>query len=167
LKQAKYAVAVRDGSKLFLFRKIKRQATTDIYVSWPLKRFLFFDNPHATYHASGQLHLKTSPKCKVLPPEYRQKPDASLKGVEGIVMTPIHAKELKKTCIPSRYDNVFEIPISDISAGLYVGDYQMQFALAEAGVPVPVTDMPGSPQLIRQYAFRDDVPWIVVTLFKP
>jgi hypothetical protein len=144
LKPAKYAVAVRDGSNLFLFRTIKRKATTDVYIFWPIKKFLLFNNPHASYHASGQVHIKTSPKCKPLPPKQQQKPDASLKGIEGILLTPIHAGELKKNCIRSQYDEVFEVPISDISPPQHIGAYQAYFALAERGVSVPVPNMPDS-----------------------
>ncbi len=166
MKPAKCAVAVRDGSNLLLFRTIKRKATTDVYVLWPIKKFLLFDNPHASYHASGQVHIKTSPKRKPLPPRQQQKPDASLKGIEGMLLTPIDAGELKTNLHPSRYHDVFEIPITDISPPEHTGTYQVYFALAERGVAVPVPDMPGQPRLIRQHTFQDDVPWIVVTLLE-
>jgi hypothetical protein len=116
MKRAKYAVTIRGGTNLFLFRTIKTSAS-GVYVHWPMKRFFLFDNQHVSYHATGQVHIKTSPnpKDRPLPPRHQQRPDASLKGVEGMLLTPIYAGELKRKCSPSNYDEVFEIPISDIS----------------------------------------------------
>jgi hypothetical protein len=166
LKPAKYAVAVRNGSDLFLFRTIKRKATSDVYVCWPVKKYLWFDNPHSSYHASGEVHIKTSPKSKRVLGRQQQRPDSSLKGVEGILLTPIDARELKKICLPSKYDGVFEIPIAEIVPSLHIGAYQVYFCLSEQGVSIPAPNLPGNPKLIRQHIFNGDLPLISVTLFK-
>ena len=51
-----YAVAVRDGHELFLFCRIRRTVTGDVYVLPPRPDPDW--NPHVSYHASGQYHVK-------------------------------------------------------------------------------------------------------------
>ena len=165
MRRAKYAVAVRGGTDLLLFRIIKT-SPSGIYIHWPIKRFLLYDRPHVSYHASGQINIRTSPRSSALPPRYAQKPDASLVGVEDMVLTPIDARELKKNVIPSRYDEIFVVPLADISPPRHTGAYQAYFALAEPGVSVPLPNLPGHPRLISQWSFKNDVPWIVVTLYE-
>jgi hypothetical protein len=54
----RYAVAVRDGSELWLAWWVKRSPTGDVYLLPPTladrKR-----NPHASYHCSDQRHFKS------------------------------------------------------------------------------------------------------------
>jgi hypothetical protein len=60
-KDTRFAIAVRDGKDLWLFLWLKRDATGDVYVFWPIDEK--GRNPHASYHASGRSHQKSYNKA--------------------------------------------------------------------------------------------------------
>jgi hypothetical protein len=61
-----YAIAARDGVDLFLVLHIKRNWKGEFVPMWRGHERPWDDpcwNPHATYHALGELHQKASAKC--------------------------------------------------------------------------------------------------------
>src|SRR6266852_3557322 len=80
-----YAVAVRDGTDMWLYKTIKRTGRGDIFVFWPfdLKRG---GRPHASYHADGRMHIKKEGEMP-LKPQHVQKPDASFNGCHSVIVT--------------------------------------------------------------------------------
>ena len=55
---ATFAIAVRDGTDLFLILSIRRGPKGDVYVNWPRPHDPKW-KPHASFHASGQHHQKS------------------------------------------------------------------------------------------------------------
>ena len=157
----KYAVAVRDGKDLFLFLSICRAPQGDVYVNFP--RDCEPDwKPHSSYHASGQHHQKSFGHKALV--RHRRKPDVNYRGTENVVTTGIASDEpraVNTPCEPASFEGVFEIPLSDLRPDKY-----------RTFVSVDISDREGEPiitpgaKVIRQAAFQDAFPWVLVTLFK-
>ena len=90
----RFAVAVRDGTVLFLWLWIKRAPAADIYVMLPTGRsdpYWKNWNPHASYHASGQFHHKSFDGRLLV--KHLQKPDENFVGVHNLLQRGIAAHE--------------------------------------------------------------------------
>ncbi len=130
-----YAIAMRDGGDFWLYKTIKQTGKGEIFVFWA------FDlarggRPHASYHTNGRLHLKKKKDEMPLDPHYVQRPDASFRGCQQVVMSPISIAETKSwntNCRISGYEGVFEIPTSDVSPNEYVGRFQVDVSLVKPG----------------------------------
>jgi hypothetical protein len=154
-----YAVAVRDGHDLFLFCRIHRAVTGDVYVIPP--RPVPKWNPHVSYHASGQYHVKNYDHPYHI--SHWQRPDANFKSTRNMSTMGIAASEPRITNAPCKvedYTEVFEIPSSDLRPEMYYTLLSVDLTEA-AGRPI-IT--PGA-RILRQAIFQDTVPWIMVTLF--
>ncbi len=119
-----FAVAVRDGTDLFLWIRIRR-AESGIYYVFATGREEEAEwkkwNPHGSQHKDGRFHHKSFDH-KVFPPEQRQKPDADFKGTEQLVTRPIAPDEPRLVgviCDPAKFDAVLEVPVSILSAKKY------------------------------------------------
>jgi hypothetical protein len=161
--QRDYAIAVRYGVELFLFLSVARSSQGDVYVNilhnqhgddWE------YWKPHASYHASGQ-HHQTSFGHKALVSS-RQPPDANFSDAQNIVTMPIRVDEprrLNTPCQAADFHEVCEIQISELGK-----DTLIAVDITEPNGKAIIT--PGA-KIIRQTAFTDAVPWILVTLFAP
>ena len=158
-----FAVAVRDGSDLFLWLRLKRDIDGDIYYVFPTgrtgKEWKKW-NPHGSHHASGQRHHKSFNHPFFI--EMRQKPDDNFKGSETMITRPVASHEPRAfdvICNPLDFVEVMEIPIGIISQKTY-----------EATISVDLTEADGPPhvialgQVVEQRAFTDATPWIWVTV---
>jgi hypothetical protein len=155
-----FAVAVRDGSDLFLFLSVCRAQSGDVYVNFP-RDYKPNWKPHSSYHASGQHHQK-SYGHKVLVRK-GQKPGSTFSGTQNVVTSGIAADEPRAIhcpCQAAGFEGVFEIPISDLSTDMYRTMISVDISEPN-GQP---TTTPGS-TVVRQAVFKDAVPWIIVTLF--
>jgi hypothetical protein len=88
-----FAVAIRDGSELFLWLRLRRAPKDDIYCMIPTGRNdpeLRKWDPHESLHKDGNLHRKSFDR-KMFPKKER-KPDASFAGVLNL-LTRSAAKE--------------------------------------------------------------------------
>lgn len=155
-----FAVAVRDGSDLFLFLSVCRTPSGDVYVNFP--RDCKPDwKPHSSYHASGQHHQKSFGHKAIV--RKGPKPDSTFSGAQNVVTTGIAADEpraIHSPCPAGDFEGVFEIPISDLSRDKYRTMISVDITEPD-GQPITT---PGS-TVVRQAVFRDAVPWILVTLF--
>jgi hypothetical protein len=154
-----YAVAIRDGDELWLFCRINRTVTGDVYVA-PLRPDPNW-NPHVSYHASGQYHVKNY----ALPyhVSHWQKPDANSLGTHNLSTMGIASHEPRITNAPCKvedYTEVFEIPISELRPEQYRTFVSLDLT-EPSGQPI-IT--PGA-KILRQAIFQDSIPWIMVTLF--
>ena len=52
-----YAIAIKDSGDLFLFIVIRRDIKGNVYVNF--NEHHSGNEPHSSYHASGQLHYKS------------------------------------------------------------------------------------------------------------
>src|SRR5713101_351949 len=121
-KDTRFAIAVRDDEGLWLVMSLRRDRKGNVHAFWPTgARAETGYHPHVSHQASGWTHFKTFDK-PLLPPEQRQKPDASFSGTEHVVTTPICLQTLrgtrafKRPCRVEKYPGgVFEIAASEIS----------------------------------------------------
>lgn len=154
------AVAVRDGSDLFLFASISRGLKGDVYVNFPRDREPKW-KPHSSYHASGQHHHKSFGYNALV--HHRKKPDVNFSGTENLVTTGISREEPREINVPcptADFDDVFEIPISDLRPEKY--RTYLSVDLAEPnGSPIIY---PGA-KVIRQKITQNVIPRILITLF--
>ena len=154
-----YAVAVRDGHELFLFCRIRRTVTGDVYVLPPRPDPDWIH--HVSYHASGQHHVKSYGHPYHV--SHWQKPDANFLGTHHMSTMGIASSEPRITNAPCKvedYAEVFEISISDLRSDLY--RTMLSVDLTESSGQPIIT--PGA-RILRQVIFQDAVPWIIVTLF--
>jgi hypothetical protein len=158
-----YAVAVRDGNELFQFLTIARSSEGDVYVNI-LHKQQGSDwerwKPHASYHASGQHHQKSFGRKALI--ARRQPPDVNFRSAENVVTMPLPADEprrLNTPCNMTEFYDVFEIQASDLTENT-----QISVDVTEPNGDAIIT--PGA-KIIRQFAFTDAVPWILVTVFGP
>jgi hypothetical protein len=157
-----YAVAVRDGVDLFLFLTITRSMSGDVYVNilhnrqgptWDRWK------PHASYHASGQHHQKSfGHKALVF---HHQRPDVTFRDTENVVTMDLPVDEprrLKRPCQTADFDELFEITVGKLTPNT-----RISVDVTEPNGRAIIT--PGA-RIIWQNAFKDTVPWVVVTVFQ-
>ena len=154
-----YAVAIRDGSSLWLFLWVRRSAKGEYFVLIPRPDGAW--NPHASYHRDGRLHQKGHDQ-KMLPASQRQKPDSSFRGTEQMLSTPIEpetGREVKALCDPSQFSDIFEIPVEHITGRGHL----IAIDLTERDAAALWTP---SSEVIAQKRFAGVFPEILVTHWK-
>ncbi len=156
----KYAVAIRNGGP-FLYLRITRHATGDVYVVHVTHPAFRKRALHASYHADGWYHLKSYGHRLLI--RRGSRPDANFRDPVTFWGMSIAAGDGFATpCNPADFDEVFEIPMSSLSASTVVRRTQLEVSLVGPGeLPVPSW---GNVLWHRRY-FRDRVPWIVVSLY--
>ena len=160
-----YAVAVRDGKDLFLWIRLRRTGSTDIYYVFPTGRDEQSEwkkwNPHGSWHKDGRTHHKSYDRKSFA--RQRQKPDSNFTGSENLITRPIARNEPRAfgvPCHPAEFSQVMEIPAGVLSDKRY--ETQISIDLTErGGNPILV---PGC-RVLAQHVFNDSVPEILVTLF--
>jgi hypothetical protein len=160
-KNYQIAIAVRDASELLVILTVCRSPQGDVYVNFPRDHKPKW-KPHSSYHASGQHHQKSYSHKGLM--RHRQRPDSNFRGTENIVTTRVTADDgrvLNIPCARDSFDGVFEIPIAVLNSGSSCVDLSVD--IAEPGSTAIIT--PGS-KILVQSAFKDSVPWILITLFE-
>jgi len=150
----RYAVAVREGSDLWLTWWVKRSAKGEFFVMLP--RGDGEHDPHASYHLDGKFHSKSCGK-KLGPPQKRQPLTATFRETENLGGYAGHGpKAVGAICDPAAFSGIVEIPTGLLGPrhGMVVVD------LVEPGcepLSWPFT-------LARQEVFHDFVPWLVIRI---
>ena len=155
-----YAVAVRAVDNLYLLLRIRRSAAGDVYAIFPRDEPHW--NPHASYHATGRHHQKSFNYATMA--RDRQAPTVDFKDAENLVTFGVSSDEPKAigvTCDPGKFDAVFEIPVAELRPERYRTAISVD--LAEPGATAII---PSTARVVRQAAFDDAIPWIVVTLYE-
>lgn len=156
----RFAVAVRDGTDLFLYLTICRGKAGDVYVNFP-RDFEPDWKPHSSYHATGQHHQKSFDHKALL--RHRQKPDTNFRGTENVVITGIASDEprsFNSLCEEIKFQAVFEIPCGELSLEKY-----RTFLSVDLAYPIGEPVITPGAKVLRQAVHQDAVPWIIVTLF--
>jgi hypothetical protein len=154
---ALYAVAVRDGGDLLMLVTIRR-SRQNVYVNIPRPHLPDWQ-PHASYHASGQRH-QVSFGCKFdvqahpCPDEFRGQ-----QNVVTLLISPTETRAVNLACNPADFHQTFEIAKADIAPK----GARLAIDLVEPGLG-PLTPCPDA-TLVRESAFADSEPWIVVSLW--
>lgn len=158
----KYAIAVRDSGDLFLIFEINRSSKGDVYVNFNDRDSKHM--PHSSYHASGQLHHKSYNR-KLFPPIQKQPLIGTFTGSGGVITTSIQrgdARAWNSTCIPTNYQEIMEIKDEIITPEF---GYQVFFELIEPNTKPWVSTYPYA-NIVQQHLFKDNSPWIVVSLYE-
>jgi hypothetical protein len=157
----KYAVAIRDGNRLFWHLRITRHLDGDVYVITVADRAFRRRAAKASYHASGRIHVK-SYGCMVFPPRHGPPPDANFQGVQTFWGTAL-AGPFQIRCNPANFDDVFEIPMTSVSPDIATCRTHIEVSL------VGKDDQPIAPDLRcllwHRRFFKDRLPWIVVSVY--
>jgi hypothetical protein len=146
----RYAVAVREGSDLWLTLWVRRSRKGEFFVMVPRKDPGW--DVHTSYHLNGTLHLKSfghktmSKKLQPLTGTFR--------GTEHLGGNAGHGpKSVGAICDPADFSGVVEVAPGIL--GPRDGDIVVD--LVEPGCkPIPWSNV------VRQEVFKDTVPWVVI-----
>jgi hypothetical protein len=102
----RYAVAVREGSDLFMTHFIRRDPKGDVYLMIPRGRGS--GNPHASYHRNGRFHQKSHDHS--MSKRQLQPLAGNFNGCEHLGMYGGHApKIVGVTCDASKLTGIVEV----------------------------------------------------------
>lgn len=154
----RYAVAVREGSDLWLTLWVRRSQKGEFFVLLPMGDRDW--NPHTSYHLDGTLHSK-SYDCKVLPPQKRQSLTGPFCGIVELGIQAGHApKGVGAICDPAVFSGVVEV----LSGVLGPKHGAVGVALVEPGHTPP--DYTWGYEVVTQTVFRDVTPNVVITVLR-
>ena len=151
----RYAVAVREGSDLWLTLWVRRSRKGEWFVMVPRGDRDW--NPHTSYHLDGTLHMKSRDQT-VLTPTKRQPLTGTFRGTEHLGASYGHGpKSVGAVCDPTAFAGVVEVAPGVLGPR----DGWVAVDLVEPGCEP--TDLPWA-QIVRREVFRDVVPWVVITV---
>jgi hypothetical protein len=101
--EQKYAVALEDGSDLWLTLWVRCSPKGEIFVMIPRGDRDW--DPHTSYHLDGRLHGKSHGR-KTLPPQKRQPLTSTFKGSEHLGVNAGHGKSTGAVCDPKTFDGM-------------------------------------------------------------
>jgi len=149
----RYAVAIHDGSALWLTLWVRRSPKGEFFVLYPRADRRW--NPHTSYHLDGRLHQK-SYNHKALPPSMHQPLTGTFHGTEHLGVFAGHGTGIP--CDPAGFSGVVQVAPGVLGphAGMVAVD------LVEPGID-PILAIPGANAVQRQ-VFADFIPWVVITI---
>jgi len=151
----RYAVAVREGSDLWLTLWVRRSRKGEFFVMLPRGDRDW--DVHASYHLNGTLHMKSYDR-KVLPPLKCQPLTGAFRGTVRLAAFAGHApKSVGAICDPTAFSGVVEIAPGILGPH----DGQITVDLVEPGCHPAA--LPWA-KIARREVFRDILPWIVITV---
>jgi hypothetical protein len=142
---------------------LKREAAGNVYAFWATD-----DNawtPHASHHASGDRHVKSHGRGRILA-RTGQRPAAAFVGSEQLITTPISldvVRRLNRPCVAAAYaGGVVTIPAAAVDAVASVGRTAVAVDLVEPGAPPVIYPLTAA---LQRTVFDEAVPHISVTLW--
>jgi hypothetical protein len=147
----RYAVAVREGSDLWLTLWVRRAPKGDVYVVIPRNDGKW--NPHASYHRDGTFHSKSF--NHKMSSSKRQPLTEAFKGCEHLGMNAGHGpKTIGAICDPAMFTDVIEVPPGILGP-------------RDGFVAVDLVEPDCDPlelynPVILTKTFKDSVPWLVI-----
>jgi hypothetical protein len=151
----RYAVAVREGSDLWLTLWVRRSPQSEFFIMVPRGDRDW--DPHTSYHLNGNLHMKGH-DLKLLPPQKRQPLTGAFRGSEHLGVYGGHfPKSVGAICDPMAFSGVVEVARGVLGPNHGV----VTLDLVEPGHEP--TWFPWTKIVTRQ-VFRDILPWVVITV---
>ena len=151
----RYAVAVREGSDLWLTLWVRRSRKGEFFVMVPRGDRDW--DPHTSYHLDGTLHMKSHGRT-VLPPTKRQPLTGAFRGTEHLGGFFGHGpKSVGAICDPTAFSGVVEVAPGVLGPR----DGGVTVDLVQPGCDP--TAFPWT-QIARQEVFREILPWVVITI---
>ncbi len=151
----RYAVAVREGSDLWLVLWVRKSRKGEIFAMIPRNDRDW--DAHTSYHLNGTMHSKSF--GKTFHPQRRQPLTGTFRGTEQFPgIGGFEPKSVGAICDPTAF-----IGIVEVAAGvLGPVDGTVVVELVEPNCePTPFSSAP----LVRQEVFQESIPWIVVRVF--
>jgi hypothetical protein len=151
----RYAIAVREGSNLWLTLWVRKSRNGEVFVMMPRGDRDW--DPHTSYHLDGTLHSKSFGTTRHS--QKRQPLTSSFRGTEQL---PGYAgfgpKRVGAICDPAAFDGVVEIGCGILGPR----NCTVVVDLVEPNCePMPFSSAP----LPRQEVFQKSIPWIVISIF--
>ena len=151
----RYAVAVREGSDLWLTLWVRRSRKGEFFIMVPRGDRDW--DPHTSYHLDGTLHIKSYGRT-VLSPTKRQPLTGAFRGTEHLGGFFGHGpKSVGAICDPTAFSGVVEVAPGVLGPR----DGGVTVDLVEPGcepIAFPLT------KITRREVFRDILPWVVITI---
>jgi hypothetical protein len=151
----RYAVAIREGSNLWLTLWVRRSWKGEFFVIIPRGDGGW--DPHTSYHLNGRFHSKSHGRT-FGPPRKYQPLTGTFRGTEHLGVYGGHGpKGVGAICDPAAFSGIVEVQPGILGPR----DGVVAVDLVEPGHP-PL-EHPG-----RQHAeqvFQDFVPWVVIRIF--
>ncbi len=150
----RYAVAIEDDRGLWLTLWVQRSPKGEYFVFQPRDKEW---DPHASYHINGNYHQKS--RNVKLAHQQRQRLDR-FSGAEHLGFFYGHDVEMA-VCYPEAFTRVIRVPpgILEPMSGAVLID------LVEPGeAPAPHHRCVPGLQIVKEEAFRDCSPWIVIAI---
>ncbi len=148
----RYAVAIRDGSNLWLTLWVRRSPKPEFFVMQPRSDRGW--DPHISYHFNGKLYWKSHDRS-VLKTE-RQPLSDTFRGAVHLGGYRGHGKSIGAICDPKAFDGIVEVECDVL--GPQHG--QVVVDLVEPGRE----PMPWPFVLVRQKTFKHSKPWVVIRI---
>lgn len=151
----RYAVAVREGTDLWLTLWVRRSPKGEFFVMRPRGERDW--DPHTSYHLDGTVHMKSHGR-KVLPPRKCQPLTEQFRGTLHLGAYYGHGpKIVGAICDPTAFAGIVEVPPGVLGPR----DGVVTVDLAEPG-----NDPTGFPweRIVVQRVFQDITPSVVITV---
>ena len=153
--ELRYAVAVREGSDLWLVLWVRRSRKGEFFVMLP--RLDQESDVHASYHLDGTRHLKSDHRT-VLPSTKLQPLRGTFRGTEQLVsFFGYGPKSVGAICDPAAFSRVVEVPPGIL--GPFDGGITVE--LVQPGCDPAA--FPWAKIALRE-VIRDIPPWIIITI---
>src|SRR5262245_23069895 len=153
--QSLYAVAIRDGSDLWLALWVKRSAKPEFFIFHPTVDGNW--NPHSSLHKDGTFHMKSHDEKMLI---QKRQPPASIKGAEHLgAYGGFGPKSIGAVCDPADFTGVFEAPAGVLGPrnGMVTVD------LIEPGSGALPLSHPA--EEVDRHLFTDSVPNVLIRIF--
>jgi hypothetical protein len=167
----RYAVAVRDGSKLWLALWVKRSPKGEFFVFQPRGEYFATKrlrgrrlkkqdwNPHTSYHVDGKLHIKSYDE-KIFPPKQFQPLTGKFKGTVSLgAFGGYGPKGVGAICDPADFSGIVEVPPG------VLGPRHGTISVDVVEPRCEHTNIGPGFEMVQQQQFRDFLPWVVITVW--
>jgi hypothetical protein len=155
ISEHRYAVALREGSNLWLTLWVRRSSRGEFFVFQPRADGGW--NPHTSYHLDGTLHMKSYDQKMVA--TKRQPLTGKFSGTQSLGVISGHGpKGVGAICDPADFTGVVEV-----APGL-LGPHNgaVTVDLVEPGCE-PIASL--STKIVKREIFYDTVPQVVITIW--
>lgn len=150
----RYAVAVREGSDLWLTLWVRRSPKGEFFIMVPRGDRGW--TPHTSYHLDGTLHMKSHDHT-VLPTK-RQPLTKTFRGTEHLGVSYGHGPK----SVGAIYDPTAFAGVVEVAPGV-LGPCHGWVAVDLVEPGCEPTSLPWS-QIVQREVFRDILPWVVITI---
>jgi hypothetical protein len=156
LGEYKYAVAVQEGSALWLTLWVRRSRKGEFFVMQPTSDREW--DLHTSYHLDGTRHMKSHGRI-ALSPDQRQPLTGVFRGCEDLGSYSGHSpKGVGAICDPMSFSGVVRVAPGVL--GPRHGGVTVH--IVEPGHE-PIETFPGT-RIVTRQIFGDALPWVVITV---